>query len=128
MNQPSTLEITHHDSIVMRSARFQDADHLSVLKAWEGGEIDAEDFSSMAGVLGYTLGSSHRRGETAAGGSAAAVLERDLAGSAEILLSEILETSASDDLALQRDYLLFQALLDDHGPLLGAEQIASDLP
>ena len=110
------------------SSWFQDADHLSVLEAWEDGVIDAGDFMEMAGVLGHALGSSHRRGETAAGGSAAATLERDLAGDAEVLLAEILETSASDDLALQRDYLLFQALLADHGPLLGAEQIASDLP
>ena len=110
------------------SSWFQDADHLSVLEDWEDSAIDAGDFASMAGVLGYTLGSSHRRGETAAGGSAAAVLERDLAGSDEVLLAEILATSASDAIALQRDYVLFQMLLDDHGPLLGAEQIASDIP
>ncbi|MFT5681982.1 MAG: hypothetical protein ACI8RZ_002900 [Myxococcota bacterium] len=110
------------------SSWFQDADHTDVIEDWEDGDIDAGDFASMAGMLGYTLGSSHRRGETASGGSAVPVLEEGLDGREDDLLIEILEASESDWLDHRQDHAIFRDLLDTHGPLLGAEQRAEDVP
>ncbi|MDG1484133.1 MAG: DUF2252 family protein [Myxococcota bacterium] len=110
------------------SSWFQDADHTDVIEDWEDGEIDADDFAAMAGVLGHTLGSSHRRGETATGDATVTVLEEALAGREDDLLVEILETSEEDWLIHRRDHAIFRELLDTHGPLLGAEQRAEDVP
>jgi len=99
-----------------------------VFEDWADGEIDADDFAAMAGVLGHTLGSSHRRGETATGDATVTVLEEALAGREDDLLVEILETSEEDWLIHRRDHAIFRELLDTHGPLLGAEQRAEDVP
>ena len=114
--------------ILTWSSWFQSEDHLKVRDDWDAGAIDAGDFGSLGGVLGHTLGSSHRRGETAAGGSTIPVLEDALIGNEDRLLEEILTSSAEDYDQLRRDYVRFLALLEEHGPLLGADQIATDLP
>ena len=81
----------------------------------------------MAGVLGHVLGSSHRRGHTADGGDAAAVLEADLTGNAGLLQSEIAEMAAHDFATHQQDYQRFRDLRRTHGPLLGADDVPVDL-
>jgi uncharacterized protein (DUF2252 family) len=110
------------------SSWFQDADHYALREDWEVGFIDAEDYAGLAGVLGHTLGSSHRRGETASGASTIPVLEEALEGREEDLLVEILETSEADWRDHRRDHAIFRELLADYGPLLGAERRAEDVP
>lgn len=105
------------------SGWFQTFDHAAVPRAFTLGTATEDDLSALAAVVGRALASAHARGTTLDGEPALAVIAADLSagGGAGALVEERVRDAVADLDTLRVDHALFQALLDDAGPRLGAE-------
>ncbi len=107
---------------------FQDVDHEKIADAWADGDYGPEQLEGLAADLGRVLAASHARGGTLTGGDAGAAITRDLrsGGGPAALVAEVQAHSAADFAQLQVDAGLFARLLEDEGPLLGADRILTE--
>lgn len=103
------------------SSWVQDIERDKLIEQWNAGELAAADIIAMARVLGWTIGAGHRRALTAAGADAAPILEAELRGNQDTLLTELLEAAAEDLATTFGDHQRFRRLLLDTGPFLGAK-------
>ncbi len=104
---------------------FQDVDHDKLAEAVAEGELGAADLVALGADLGRVLAASHARGHTLDGAPAGPVIRADLAagGGARALSDELVALARADRAQLRRDHALFVALLDQEGPLLGADRL-----
>ncbi len=109
---------------------FQDLERDKIRTDWDAGDYSASDLEDLGADLGGVLGRAHARAGRADGGDAQVAISRDLiqGGGVDVLVAELLAMSAQDATRLLADHARFQALLDQHGPLLGAENLAREAP
>jgi uncharacterized protein (DUF2252 family) len=106
------------------SGWFQTFDHETIARTYTRGTVTDADLAGLGAVVGRALASAHARGTTLDGGPALPVIAEDLAaGGPEVFVTERARDAEADLATLYADHALFQTLLDDVGPLLGAEAL-----
>jgi uncharacterized protein (DUF2252 family) len=105
------------------SGWFDTFDHAAVDRAFTLQVATPADLDALAATLGRALASAHARGTTLDGAPALGVVAADLAagGGRDAFVEERVRDVTDDLATLRADHALFLALLDDAGPLLGAE-------
>jgi uncharacterized protein (DUF2252 family) len=106
---------------------FREIHHEDVEGALVSGEAGAEDVAGFARTVGRVVAGAHARGVTADGEDAGAVVRSDLAGDVDGLAAEIVSYAEGDLDRLLRDHVLFAAVLEASGPVLGADALPDDL-
>jgi hypothetical protein len=91
-------------------------------------EATPAELRGLAGLLGAVLAGTHARGLTVNGDPGVTVLRAELEGRAERLVAEVAATAPTDLAQLLDDHARFRDALANHGPLLGADLPAEDLP
>ena len=108
------------------SGWFTTFDHGDIARAVVLKLATPEDLAAFGETMGRALASAHARGTTLDGGSSLEVVAADLAagGGPDAFAAERVRDATSDLATLRVDLPLFQSLLDQYGPLLGAEILA----
>jgi uncharacterized protein (DUF2252 family) len=109
------------------SGWFREIDHVTIADGWED-DFMYHDVEWLARALGRTLAGVHARGLTADGGSSLDAIADDLGEDVDAFVDERVADVEPDLALLYADHAAFVRLLDEFGPLLGADVIQEDIP
>jgi hypothetical protein len=110
---PASYKVLCYDSW------YQGPGHDKGAELWRDGEADQADLESFGRGVGFALAQAHARTPTTSGGPALALIAADLPAEP---LSEVLGPAAIVMAErVELDHALFVELLENEGPLLGAD-------
>jgi len=104
-------------------------DHLQLAGDVDAGELELADVERLGGELGQLLAQAHLRAGLLTGGDLRPVLVADLeaGGGEDGLRAELLRDAEADAASLLVDWGLLIDLIEEEGPLLGADGLAEGL-
>ena len=104
-------------------------DHLRIAEDVDAGEVELADVERLGGELGQLLAQSHLRAGMVTGGDLRPVLIADLeaGGGEDGLRAELLGDAEAESATLLVDWGLLNDLIEEEGPLLGADGLSGVL-